>query len=137
MKQLVITVTINAVRNLGRGLKVLRTKNPVNLRVDAGVGVKKMRPSFREFLKAARKGVCRAEGVGSSKTLLESQGTKGFRAFAISRAHTLTRIDKRTDHMVQITVIEKLATAITNKNIYLKSRGAILIKSLVAERACR
>ena len=56
MKQLVITITVDAVDDFSRSLKGLGTENPVNLRTDLGVGVKKMGPSVRELLSAAQLG---------------------------------------------------------------------------------
>ena len=79
VKQPVITVTIDAVDNFCRSLKGLRTENPVNLRTDPGVGVKKVGPSSRELLSAAQLGSIargRPKGVGGTEAVLECQGKK-------------------------------------------------------------
>ena len=97
VKRLVTTVAIDAVDDLRRSLKGLRTENPVNLRTDPGVGVKKVGPSFRELLSAAQLGSIargRPKGVGGTEAVLECQGNKSFRAFAIARAHTLAGVDE-------------------------------------------
>ena len=47
--------------------------------------------------------------------MLECQGNKGFGEFAIARAHTLAGVDKRSHHMIQITVVEQFAITVTTQ----------------------
>ena len=92
-----------------------------------------MGPSVRKLLSAAQLGSIargrprgRPKGVGGTEAVLERQGNKSFRTFTIARAHTLSRKDERSNHMIQFTVIEQLAVSVTTQeHVLVVTRSAL------------